>query len=291
MWRILYVIILFLFSSCMNAKKEKILELLQEWEGREIVYPPDIIFTIQGGDTLQFDSLKYRYTVLTYVDSIGCISCKLNFRKWMEFASEVDSIAPNSVCMQFVFQPYRVNELLLTLKQYKFMLPMCVDEMSQFGNLNKFPMEVEFHSFILDNRNKVVAIGDPTLNSQIKKLYLNIIQGKNVKSENIENNIVQTTVKLDRMSVLLNDFDWQKEQKVTFTLKNTGDKPLVIEDVHTSCGCTTVEFEKEPVRPGVSLDLHVTYKAEHPGHFNKTITVHCNVESSPIKLTISGNAQ
>ena len=36
----------------------------------------------------------------------------------------------------------------------------------------------------------------------------------------------------------------------TFTLKNTGNKPVVIYNVTTTCGCTNVDWTKEPIRPG-----------------------------------------
>ena len=65
----------------------------------------------------------------------------------------------------------------------------------------------------------------------------------------------------------------------------------MIDDVITSCGCTSVVYSREPVQPGKSLDLAVTYKADHPEHFNKTITVYCNVPDSPLQLKITGDAQ
>ncbi|WP_373834001.1 DUF1573 domain-containing protein, partial [Bacteroides heparinolyticus] len=83
----------------------------------------------------------------------------------------------------------------------------------------------------------------------------------------------------------------KEEQKATFVLKNIGDKLLVIEGVSTSCGCTTVTYSKEPVQPGKEKVLEVSYKAEHPEHFNKTITVYCNVEISPLVLQINGDAK
>ena len=86
-------------------------------------------------------------------------------------------------------------------------------------------------------------------------------------------------------------FDWQQEQTATFTVANTGDKPLAIEMVDTSCGCITVDYNQEPVRPDGSVALHVTYKAEQPEYFSKTVTVYCNAEGAPIRLTVSGNAK
>ncbi|MDE6349089.1 MAG: DUF1573 domain-containing protein [Bacteroides sp.] len=39
------------------------------------------------------------------------------------------------------------------------------------------------------------------------------------------------------------------------------------------------------------LVLEMIYKAEHPGYFDKTVTVYCNAEGFPLKLRINGNAQ
>lgn len=59
----------------------------------------------------------------------------------------------------------------------------------------------------------------------------------------------------------------------------------------TSCGCTQVTYSKEPVLPGDLVSLHVTYKADHPEHFDKTITVYCNAKPSPVILRITGDAE
>lgn len=92
-------------------------------------------------------------------------------------------------------------------------------------------------------------------------------------------------------TINLGEFSSEQSQSCIFTLYNTGENMLVINDVVTSCGCTSVEYSKEPVSPGKSLDIIVTYKADHPEHFNKTITVYCNSSASPLRLKIMGNAK
>ena len=147
-----------------------------------------------------------------------------------------------------------------------------------------------FQTFLLDKDNKVVAIGNPIHNSKVKELYLKTIQGEKVEQDK-GTEVMKTKINIDKISISLGHFDWQKEQKATFTLKNTGNKPLVVQDVNTSCGCTSVSYSKEPVQPSGELKLEVTYKAKHPEHFNKTITVYCNMESSPLVLKIMGDAE
>ena len=58
-----------------------------------------------------------------------------------------------------------------------------------------------------------------------------------------------------------------------FVLKNTGAKPLLIENVQASCGCTTPEWSQDPVRPGESTSIKVGFNAAAEGPFNKSIAV------------------
>lgn len=75
-----------------------------------------------------------------------------------------------------------------------------------------------------------------------------------------------------------------------FRFTNTGDAPLVILSVTTSCGCTKPTFPKEPVEPGDTSVVRITYNpAGRPGEFDKNITVKSNSSSaSKTRLKISG---
>ena len=199
----------------------------------------------------------------------------------------IDSLRPDSVQFLFFFFPKRGAEIYQSLLADRFKYPVCIDEEDSFNKLYSFP---SFQTFLLDKDNKVKAIGNPVHNPKIKELYMKILMGEETTGTNEGINLM-TEVSIDSTSLYLGNFDWEKEQKVVFTLKNTGDNTLVIDAVSTSCGCTKVEYDKEPVRPGGSVDLHVSYKAEHPEHFNKTITVYCNTKASPLLLKIMGNAE
>ncbi len=75
-----------------------------------------------------------------------------------------------------------------------------------------------------------------------------------------------------------------------FEFTNTGDSPLVLQDVKASCGCTTPEWTKTPIAPGKKGVVKATYNATgRPGAFTKTITVKSNAGET--KLTIKGEVQ
>lgn len=75
-----------------------------------------------------------------------------------------------------------------------------------------------------------------------------------------------------------------------FEFKNEGMEPLVLSNVRASCGCTTPKWTKEPIEPGQSGEITVTYNPNgRPGRFQKTITVTSNAkENSTAKLYIKG---
>ncbi len=75
-----------------------------------------------------------------------------------------------------------------------------------------------------------------------------------------------------------------------FVYKNTGDKPLIINTVHTSCGCTSPAWSKEPVLPSKSGYIDVSFDPrDRPGAFTKSIIVDCNASEKNITLYITGN--
>lgn len=76
----------------------------------------------------------------------------------------------------------------------------------------------------------------------------------------------------------------------TFTFENTGDAPLEIQGVRSSCGCTIPKKPEAPIAPGEKGEITVRYDTNRVGVFRKTITVNTNVASaSIIALKIRGN--
>lgn len=285
---IYYFIVGLMLLSCKEGKTVDIERMIKEWSGKVLNFPSEHLPYLDGN--FYYDSISVSgFKIVSYVDSIGCTSCKLNLNMWKNLITEFDSI-DSEVSFLFYIHPGDAHELKKLLKREKFEYPVCIDENDEFNKLNNFPSDVNFHTFLIDQSNKIVAIGNPAHNPKIRELYLKIIRGEKVEQKD-KSKVITTTVNIEKTSVLLGNFDWQKEQRAIFVLKNTGDKPLVIEDVNTSCGCISVNYSKEPVRPSGEVHLEVLYKADHPEHFSKTITVYCNSESSPVKLTISGSAQ
>ena len=72
-----------------------------------------------------------------------------------------------------------------------------------------------------------------------------------------------------------------------FKFKNVGGADLVISQVKTSCGCTASSFSKEPISPGGSGVIELTFDSSHqPGKNFKNATIVANTQPNIIELKI-----
>jgi hypothetical protein len=75
----------------------------------------------------------------------------------------------------------------------------------------------------------------------------------------------------------------------TFKFKNTGTKPLVIDRIDVTCGCTTPTYSKEPIMPGKTGTVVAKFdSAGKLGNQKKAITVHTNT-GEPVHVYIVTN--
>jgi hypothetical protein len=75
-----------------------------------------------------------------------------------------------------------------------------------------------------------------------------------------------------------------------FDFTNTGSTPLIIQNVETSCGCTTPEWTKQPVLPGAKGFIKVSFNPEgRSGQIDKTITIKSNASKPAVYLKITGS--
>lgn len=75
-----------------------------------------------------------------------------------------------------------------------------------------------------------------------------------------------------------------------FTFSNTGDAPLVITGVRSSCGCTVPEKPKDPIQPGEEGVIKVKYDTNRVGPFFKTTWVSSNAAETK-KIIIKGRVE
>lgn len=76
-----------------------------------------------------------------------------------------------------------------------------------------------------------------------------------------------------------------------FTVKNTGDYPLVIGEVKGSCSCTVADYPEEPIAPGKEgkISAHVNTDELEAGLLNKSVRIVANTNPSVKQVLIKAN--
>ena len=75
-----------------------------------------------------------------------------------------------------------------------------------------------------------------------------------------------------------------------FHFENTGDAPLIITNVQTTCGCTATDWERDPILPGTKSSIKVNFNsAGKMGRQNKVITIISNSVAPLNQIKITTN--
>ena len=76
----------------------------------------------------------------------------------------------------------------------------------------------------------------------------------------------------------------------TFVLTNTGKQPLIISNVAATCGCTVPSWPKEPVAPGKSAEIKVSFNSTGKvGKQNSVVRIYSNASEPIEKVSLISN--
>ena len=101
---------------------------------------------------------------------------------------------------------------------------------------------------------------------------------------------IEFSTKLIDLGTLTTDDD---PQVVRVAFRNTGDVPLVVTEVRTSCSCTTVRHERRSIAPGDSGTLTITMNpASAPqGSFYRVLQVYSTAISGTQHITLQAEIE
>jgi hypothetical protein len=99
-----------------------------------------------------------------------------------------------------------------------------------------------------------------------------------------------TSLSIDRMEHDFGKIPDTAPVETSFVITNTGDKPLLVTNAQGSCGCTVPEYPKEPLAPGESRDMKISFNPNgKEGVNNKTVTITANTEPATTIINIKSD--
>lgn len=117
-----------------------------------------------------------------------------------------------------------------------------------------------------------------------------VMLGSNLLAESPEGADIEFQTKVVDLGTLSQDDD---KQLVRLTYTNTGDVPLVVTEVRTSCSCTTVRYDRGKVLPGERGVLNITMEpAKAPvGSFYRVLQVYSTAKSGVQHITLKAEIE
>jgi len=139
-----------------------------------MLLPSSKIITSFVKDSTYMDFSVAKLKLIIYVDSTECMSCKIKrLNDWNKIL-KLDSVYKGRIKFYFVFSPKRgqVKQTLRSIKLSSLFYPLFLDENSDFIKDNtQIPRDMRLHTFLLDEDNNIILIGNPLRNKGIRKLF------------------------------------------------------------------------------------------------------------------------
>lgn len=100
--------------------------------------------------------------------------------------------------------------------------------------------------------------------------------------------IAQPRISSNKETHNFGQIEWKRPVTVEYTITNTGNRPLVLTNVTTSCACTVADWTKEPIAPGEKGIVKASFDAKALGHFEKSVGIYSNATPNLVYLKFIG---
>lgn len=279
---LLGIIVLITSSLYLHHRKtNNVNEIISELIGQTIVLSDTAI--VKDTIPVSVDSIlkQNQYKIISYVDTSYCYSCRLQLKKWKEYISEV-SDKKKSVVMLLVFNSSLKHEAENLLGMVDWNMPIFFDKKGYFKKTYNIPDEFALQTFLLDNNNKVIAVGNPVYNPNIKELY-----NKKMKIDASQQK--KTEVKFSKKRIFWGKMRKGEIYEDEIVLHNIGNEKLRVLDISTTCDCIETSLSCLDAYVGDSISLFVKHIAKESDKLSEKIFIRLNTEPQLTMVKVVGN--
>lgn len=177
-------ILLFCFSCI--SKEEQLREEIKMFQSHSVFLCVEKMFALKEGRDTAVTHRKNSMKMVVYTDSTICSSCRLqNIHLWDDLLEEASYYEEN-LDFYFIFSPARkdMDSFRLTMRTYAPDNIVYVDTLGLFVKQNPYlPSNPVMHTFLLDETNNVLLVGNPLENEKIAEIFWQIVEEKLGKRE------------------------------------------------------------------------------------------------------------
>lgn len=274
-------------TSCNSRKpddKEKVTEILTQWIGKQLNLPSETGRFTTNGDSADAFFPTEKYNILKYIGPEGCTACDMHLNQYPSILSELSRRANVPVGFVCIICPTDLREVRRVLwRDNKGRLAVWIDEADTLNSINSFPENEDLQTFLLDQDNRVLAIGDPATNPKIMRLYSEILSKDTTRTAELP----LTELKAETDELKLGNVSAADTIRRSIKIKNTGDNCFYLDQVTTSCDCVTATLSTKCIEPGETATLSISFTESNKiGDFYRTVNIYGNTaEELSIEIT------
>lgn len=128
-----------------------------------------------------------------------------------------------------------------------------------------------------------------TLKISVAILALSLMSFQESGIKNVQTlQVTLTGIIWKNNTVEIGEIPQGKPKEILFEFTNTGNKPIRIQEVVPTCGCTTADYSKTEIQPANTGYVKAVFNAANVGAFSKTIKVKMIGDEEPTALTFKG---
>lgn len=177
----------FLCVSC-EFEKDNVKGRIVIMQSHPIKIPIDsMLCWWMGNDTCSFEKCDGEMKFVVFSDTATCSSCALkDMYRWDSFLQKIDCNYGTEIDVLFIFNPLPKDwkSFYLAMKTIPPSVPIYVDTLGVFVRNNMhIPSSPQFHTFLLDEEDNVLLVGNPLENKKIEDLFWQIVEEKLGKRE------------------------------------------------------------------------------------------------------------
>lgn len=170
------LLLLIILLSCTN--RHNIQLELANFQSKPITIPT-LLQVANDSSFVGRSDCKVRLVV--YTDSTGCTSCNLTKMYLWDSLIEFSNKYNGGLKYHFIFSPQKrdIKQFEMSIRNRNMHYPIFLDTLGEFEKLNlHLPKNRKLHTFLLDESNHVILVGDPMQNKQIRKMFYKIVEEK-----------------------------------------------------------------------------------------------------------------
>lgn len=274
------IVLIFLFPISCKKNNDKFRSLLSDYIGKPLILPPDSVLKLLDSDYGVSFLSDVDYKIISYINSDGCTPCHLHLPYWKELSVRLDTFSNAIAETLLIIKPDTVKKVVDFLRKAHYDHPVIIDSLGYFETINHLPTAPSLRTFLIDHKNRIIALGNPIEHEEIARYYIELISGQ--KESNSNTPLIIRNNKIDLGTV---SHDFSKE--FVFIVENSSSDSISVENVITPCNCLSIEADNIPANGNGKITLSFD-ASETNGAFHHAIGIRYKNIVSPVILHLYG---